>query len=209
MDFRERTDRDTANFFVEKMTKINEVLKKQMALAQASYEHYANVHKQNAPNYVLGDEMWLNTRNMQTKRPSKKLSNKIDGPFPITKIISPHVYKLELPHDRTVHPIFHTNLLKPGSDDALLGQLTTLPLPVFIIDDEGQNTWEMTKILNFKIYRNKVQLLVNWVGYRPYWQPFENVTGAPDALDQYYRKYLIRPGNYVWQRYKNDNPDEF
>ena len=31
MDLRERTDRDTANSFVEKMAKINEVLKEQMA----------------------------------------------------------------------------------------------------------------------------------------------------------------------------------
>ena len=99
MDLRERTDRDTVNSFVEKMAKINEVFKKQMAFVQASYEHYANVYKQNAPNYVLGDEVWLDTRNMQTKRPSKKLSDKFDGPFPITKIINPHVYKLELPYD--------------------------------------------------------------------------------------------------------------
>ena len=88
-------------------------------------------------------------------------------------------------------------------------QLTTPPFPVSIIDDEGQNTWEVTKILNFKIYRNKPQLLVDWVGDRPDWQPFENVTGTFDALDQYYRKYFTRPCNEVWQRYKDDNPDEF
>ena len=64
MDFREKTDKDIANFFVEKMAKINEVFKKQMAFVQVSYEHYANVHKQNVPNYVLGDEVWLDTRNM-------------------------------------------------------------------------------------------------------------------------------------------------
>ena len=45
MDFRERTDRDTANSFVEKMAIINEVFKKQMVFVQTSYEHYANVHK--------------------------------------------------------------------------------------------------------------------------------------------------------------------
>ena len=57
MDFPERTDRDTANSFVEKMIKIKEVFKKQMVFAQASCEHYANVHRQNVPNYVLGDEI--------------------------------------------------------------------------------------------------------------------------------------------------------
>ena len=45
MDLREKTDRDTANSFVEKMIEINEVLKKQMVFVQASYEQYANVHK--------------------------------------------------------------------------------------------------------------------------------------------------------------------
>ena len=209
MDFREKADKDIANAFVEKMTKINKVLKEQMAFAQTSYEHYANVHMQNVPNYALGDEIWLNTRNMQTKRPSKKLSDKFDGPFPITKIISPHVYKLELPRDWTIHPVFHTNFFRPGSTDPLPSQLTTLPPPAPIIDDESQDTWEMTKILNFKLHRNKLQLLVDWAGDRPYWQPFENVTGTLDALNQYYRKYPTRPGNDVWQPYKDDHPDEF
>ena len=138
---------------VEKMAKIKEVFKKQMAFVQTSYEHYANVHKQNVPNYVLGDEIWLDTRNMQTKRPNKKLSDKFDGLFPITKIISPHVYKLDLFHDWTIHPIFHTNFLKLGSDDLLPDQLTTPPFPVFIINVKRQNTWEMTKNLNFKCTR--------------------------------------------------------
>ena len=121
---------------------------------------------------------------MQTKRPSKKFSDKFDGPFPITKIINPHVYKLELLYDWTIHPVFHTNFLRPRSDDLLPGQLTTFPPPVFIIDDESQDTWEMIKILNFKIYRNKFQFLVNWVGDRPNWQLFENVIGALDVLNQ-------------------------
>ena len=209
MDFRERANRDIANSFVEKMAQINEVLKKQMIFVQTSYEHYANVHKQNAPSYILGDEIWLDTRNMQTKRFSKKLWDKFDSLFPITKIINPHVYKLELPHDWTIHPIFHTNLLRLGSTDLLLGQLTTPPPLAFIIDDEGQNTWEVTKILNSRLHRNKLQILVDWVGDRPDLQPFENVIGAPDALNQYYRKYFIRPCNNVWQRYKDDHPDEF
>ena len=67
----------------------------------------------------------------------------------------------------------------------------------------------MTKILIFKMYRNKLQLLVNWVGDRFDWQPFENVIGTPDVLDQYYSKYFIRLGNDIWHRYKDDHPDEF
>ena len=156
MDLREKTDRDIANSFVEKMVEINEVFKKQMVFVQASYEQYANVHRQDVPSYVLNDEIWLDARNMQTKRPSKKLSDKFDGPFLITKIVNPHVYKLELFHHWAILSVFHTNFLRLGSENLLPGQLTTPSPPVPIINDEGQNTWEVTKILNSKIYRNKL-----------------------------------------------------
>ena len=70
-----------------------------MVFVQISYENFANEYKQNAPNYVVNDEIWFDTRNMQTKRPRKKLFDKFDGPFLITKIINPHVFKFELPRD--------------------------------------------------------------------------------------------------------------
>ena len=35
---------------------------------------------------------------------------------------SPHVYKLELLHDWTIHPVFHTNFLRLGSTCQGLGQ---------------------------------------------------------------------------------------
>ena len=57
MDLRERPDKDTVNSFVEKMAEINDVFRKQIVFAQASYEQFANVHKQNVPNYILGDEV--------------------------------------------------------------------------------------------------------------------------------------------------------
>ena len=66
----------------------------------------------------------------------------------------------------------------------------------------------MTKILNSKVFRHKLQFLVYWVRDRPDWQPFENVTGAPDVLNQYFNKYLARPGHDVWQRYKEQHLDE-
>ena len=108
MNLREKTDKNILKFFSEKIAKINEVFKKQMVFVQISYEHYINVHRQKVPNYVLNDEVWLDIRNMQTKRPSKNLSDKFDGPFLITKIINLHVYNLELFNNLTIHPVFHT-----------------------------------------------------------------------------------------------------
>ena len=206
MDLQKKKNKVLTNEFVEKMTTINEVFREQMAFVQASYENFANRHRQNASNYIVNDEVWFDTRNMQTKRPSKKLSDKFDGPFLITKIVSPHAYKLELRRDWTIHPVFHTNFFRPGSTDPLPGQLAPPPVP--IIDEDGQDTWEVTRIFNSRIFRHRLQFLVNWVKDRPDWQPFENVIGAPDALNQYFNKYFTRPGHDVWQRYKEQHPDE-
>ena len=199
MDFqkkRRKKDKVLVNEFVEKMTTINEVFKKQMVFDQTSYENFANKHKQNVFNYTVNDEVWLDTRNMKTKRPSKKLSDKFDGPFLITKIINPHAYKLELPRDWIIHPVFHTNLFRPGSTDPLPSQLAPPPVP--IIDEKSQDTWEVTRILNSKMFRHRLRFLVNWAGNRPDWQPFENVIGAPNVLAQYFNKYFTRPGHEVW-----------
>ena len=45
MDLQKKRDRVLINDFVEKMTTINEVFKKQMVLIQTSYENFANKHR--------------------------------------------------------------------------------------------------------------------------------------------------------------------
>ena len=57
-----------------------------------------------------------------------------------------------------INSIGRYSFFRFGFSDFLLGQLT-LP-PVFIIDDENQNIWEM---INSKIYKHKFQFLINWV----------------------------------------------
>ena len=78
------------NEFVEKMTTINEIFKKQMIFVQILYENLANKYKQNVLNYVVNNEIWFDTRNMQMKRPNKNLSDIFDVPIFITKIVNPH-----------------------------------------------------------------------------------------------------------------------
>ena len=104
---------------------------------------------------------------------------------------------------------FVKQTLKPKSDNFLLGQLTTFTLFIFIIDDKGQNTWEMTKILNFKMHRNKFRLLLNCVGDQFDWQFFAKIIKTPHALGQYYRKYFIRPGNDVLQQFEINQLNDF
>ena len=112
---RERRQRLNADFNAERMNEIYQELRGQMAYAQAFQEEYANRHRAHAPKRHIGDKVWLDTRNLTTRRPAKKLSNKNEGPFEIIQVVSPHAYRLRLPDTWKCHDVFATNLIGSSS----------------------------------------------------------------------------------------------
>ena len=68
-----------------------------------------------APEFRLGDVVWLNRHNVETTRPSQKLDQKQLGPFEIMDVVgeSKAAFKLKLASHWHIHPIFHASLLDP------------------------------------------------------------------------------------------------
>ena len=60
--------------------------------AQAYQKHFADLHQGENPKLNIGDNVWLDTRNLSTDAPSKKLGAKCTGPFPVIQRISPMAY---------------------------------------------------------------------------------------------------------------------
>ena len=56
--------------------------------------------------------VYLATKNIITKKPSKKLDHKYLKLYKITKRISKNNYQLDLPPKVRIHPIFYISLLK-------------------------------------------------------------------------------------------------
>ncbi|KAI0992729.1 hypothetical protein K3495_g15456 [Podosphaera aphanis] len=103
-----------ANDFINQMNDLNTFLRENMTASQAFYEKYANQHRSNPSSYQVGDKVFVNAKNIKTKRPSKKLDWKNLGLFQIVKVISSHSYQLSLPKDlKSFHPVFHTSLFRP------------------------------------------------------------------------------------------------
>ena len=76
--------RSRAHYYVDKINSINQELRSQIIWAQVSYKYHTNQYRAHNSRYAVNNKIWLNIRNIRTKRSNKKLSNKNDESFQIT-----------------------------------------------------------------------------------------------------------------------------
>jgi hypothetical protein len=101
---------------------------------------YVNKKRKTAPQLKEENKVYLHTRNLRFKRPSKGLDYVKVGPFLVTKKNGPVIYTLELPLDAKIYPRFYVSLLEPADKDTLL-QYT------FRYKTEEETKFEVEKIL--------------------------------------------------------------
>src|SRR5882757_9421632 len=116
--------------------------------------------------FVIGQQVWLEGKNIKRPYNSPKLSPKLYGPFRVVAKISSVAYKLQIPAMWQVHDVFHMLLLTPYKETMEHGKNFLEPPPDII---EGEEEWEVEQILNKRIFgrSKKLQFLVRWKGYSP------------------------------------------
>ena len=86
-------------------------------MAKAIEEAQKNIKKQfdkkkrNPQELKVSDNMWLENKNIQLNRPSKKLDNKRYRPFRISKDIGSGAFQLELLEGSMIHNVFNEDLV--------------------------------------------------------------------------------------------------
>jgi transposase InsO family protein len=175
------------------LSDIHDHLRSEIGRAQLRYQEYADNRRLPAPDFRVGDLVWLDARNWKTKRPAHKLDNKRHGPFKISEVISPYAYRLELSEGMRIHPVFHVSLLESAANDPYPGQRQPPPLPVEI---DGEPEWYADAILDSRIFgrQRELQYLVKWTGYdQPKWEPATLVNGL-EVIDRFHERYPDKPG---------------
>jgi hypothetical protein len=153
-------------------------------------KYFYDKHVGEAPTFEIGDKVWLEAKNVQQRRPSKKLSHKRLGPFKILAKIGDLNYKLDLPHQMKIHPVFHVNLLtKHGVTTDIPDREVPQPPPIEIEPQIFE--YEVEKILDSRMYRRRLEYLIKWKGYSDAdntWEPEKHVENAKQEVREFHQK---------------------
>src|SRR6266851_5708881 len=161
-------------------------LRERRILAMQALNRAAKNHALTEPRWKKGQEVWLEAKNLSLPYGSVKLAPRRHGPFRIEEAVSPVAYKLRLPLQWTIHPVFHASLLTPFVQTKEHRENYSRP-PPDLIDDREQ--YEVETIRSHRRHGKKRQLqyLVKWKGYPESdntWEPVGHIQ-APRLIKEY------------------------
>jgi len=138
--------------------------------------------------------VWLEASHLKLPYHTPKLAPRCQGPFRISKVISPVAYQLTLPLSWGIHDVFHTSLLLPYRETTAHGPNFERPPPDLIEDVEE---YEVEAVVNHRRYgrRRQLQYLIKWKGYPSTdntWEPAENVH-ADELVKGYHQHHPLDP----------------
>lgn len=129
------------------------------------------------------------------------------GPYKVLEKVG-NAWRLDLPESIQVYPIFSPDRLRKAATNPLPGQHTDPAPPIKV---NGEDEWEVEKVLAVRLHRGRLQYRVQWIGYDPdpKWYPAQNLKNAPHRLRDFHTEYPNRPGpprhlDYWLHCYEND-----
>jgi hypothetical protein len=186
--------KEEANQFVDRMKSTLEEAKSALRKSKDEMTRYYNRRREPAPVYKPGDKVFLDSSDIQTTRPSKKLSHKFLGPYPVERAVGRNAYRLKLPPSMSrIHPVFHVVKLLPAPNDPIPGRRPAPPPDPEVID--GETHYELDSVLDSRIFRNKLQFLVSWKGYgyeENSWVDDKDLD-APRLVKEFYHRHPGAP----------------
>ncbi|QRW20500.1 Retrotransposable element Tf2 protein [Rhizoctonia solani] len=134
--------------------------------------------------FEIGEEAWLDAKNVNLKTLSPKLTEQRLGPFKVIEKISNRAYRLELPPTMRIHNVFYVGLLSKVKRDKKR-TFENRPPPVTV---DGEEEYEVEGITDAEERNGKWFFRIKWKGYgleENTWEPWENLKNAEKTLKKY------------------------
>ena len=130
-------------------------------------------------------------------RGNMKLSPRFYGPYQVLEHLGKVAYRLELPQQSKIHPVFHVSQLKKK-----LGNLDHVTPELPPVKEDGMVLLEPKRIVDFRWTKSgkKVlqEALVQWTGLAEedaIWEPFEDLQRQFSYLNLEDKIHLLGEGN--------------
>ena len=194
----------SATEHAEHLSNLREELKYRRAEANVQYSTHYN-KKRLPKSYNVGEMVWLNEKNIKTKKPSKKLEARRYGPYEIVEKIGRQAYRLDLPSRSRIHPVFNVNLIE--SFHPREGEENRPPATELLVEDAGNESWEVDGILDSRRTTNgRVEYLVKWTEFGIEdctWGPLDNLTTCQATVRAFHKKNPDKPNGATIRKERN------
>jgi len=148
-----------ANKFMERMQEIQGEAKVALSKAQEDIKKYMDRHRGEVEEYKVGDLVLLSTKDLKYQmvgRRTEKLTERFVGPYKVKSIVSTNAIELELPSTVKIYLVVNVSRVRRYTSQ-VEGQKRERPQPVVI---EGEEEWEVEKIMNKRQVRERHKYLV-------------------------------------------------
>jgi len=137
-------------------------------MAQHHYQKSTNVQRSPAPDFKVGDKVFVKAQFFRTTQPSKKLSEKYLGLYEIISQPGTLLFTLHLSESmHSVHLVFHVFMLEPTMSNTFSVRIQ-LASALVIID--GKPKYEISQIMDSKINHQRACKLL----YKVIWLEYED-----------------------------------
>jgi len=179
-----------AEKFIKKMKEIQEEAKVVLGKAQEKMKKYVDRKREEVDDYKVGNLVMLSTKDLKYQmvgRRTEKLTERFIGPYRIKKIILLNIVELELPSTVKIHLAVNVSRIRK-----YIGQVEgqKREQPALVI--EGEEEWEVERILNKQRVREKNKYLVCWKEFTAElntWKGKENLKNAKEVIKEFKREY--------------------
>ena len=156
--------------------------------AQNRYKKQVNKNQKQV-NFKVGQKVWPNVKNFTLPQGlMPKFMAKFAGPFPVVKQMFDDAYKLAVPPEIKVHPVFYVSLLKEYFEFSVKpeGKQVLQPVPGLVGNHEE---YQVETILNKrKLQSRDTEYLVKWQGYHikeAIWVPSSDLGNAKRVVQDF------------------------